>query len=730
MKKITKYSIPEHTQKLLEARRYKDCITLLRRHLTENPLPGALNRLSQAESTYRYLLEYFTHGLVDPGRDDMLAGIRLELGLIAQKLDMEEKTTDSPDIFFSILRMCRLRPSKIDDCISRLSELKAIADLALASGQYPTEIMTQIEEQEEKLFNILWTADSLTKNDYKKIVDAIKESIIPFTSSALCIAATGLYLMNYYSGDAMRMLCELSSDPDFKISARALSTLILALSRWRSLASDDRILIKELSVLTDVEGLSSKIRTVVKTAVRTRDTDRISRKMQREVIPGLMQFGPDIIKKLKKSSEEASFSDLEGNPEWEEILRKSGLEDKLRELTEMQSDGADVMMVAFSNLKGFPFFRYVRNWMLPFTIQHPMLKQLHLIDNASITSMLEMSGLMCDSDKYSFAFSLASMPEAQRNMMLSQMQAQSEQMKEQMEDLLLLKSNMKFEEETTRYFRDLYRFHKLFSKRAEFFDPFASAIDFINIPIVANVMMQDDIAAISEFYFKRGYYSEALPLLQSVAKADSGTPHIWEKIGFCFEKQPNGNKEAIESYMKAQLFNSESRWIAKRLGICYRRESDYRNAVEYIRMAMPADGSYDHKLTLLLSDILAQTEKWEESLNELYRVNYECPDDPEVLRRMSQCAFRMGDLEKSKSFLQSIPTINLSEEDYRLKGHIAFLRKNMEEALTFYKRTVRPNDEKRLWKSLILSDADILEGLGASRTDLILLLETLSYALE
>lgn len=147
-------------------------------------------------------------------------------------------------------------------------------------------------------------------------------------------------------------------------------------------------------------------------------------------------------------------------------------------------------------------------------------------------------------------------------------------------------------------------------------------------------------------------------------------------------------------------------------------------------MAMPTDGVYDHKLSLLLADILAQAEKWEEALNELYRVNYECPDDPDVLRRMARCAFRLGDLDKSIGFLSSIPTINLSEEDYRLKGHIAFLRKEMEEAFTFYKQTVRPNDEKRLWKSLILSDADILEGLGASRTDLILLLETLSYALE
>ncbi len=90
----------------------------------------------------------------------------------------------------------------------------------------------------------------------------------------------------------------------------------------------------------------------------------------------------------------------------------------------------------------------------------------------------------------------------------------------------------------------------------------------------------------------------------------------------------------------------------------------------------------------------------------------------------------MADLDKAESLIKMIPNISLSEEDYRLMGHIAFLRKNMEEAARLYKLTVRPNDEKRLWKSQIISDIDILMQLGASRSDLMLLLESLTYSLE
>lgn len=731
MAEKTKYTLSEHLQQLLDAGRYKDSFTLMRKRLVEVPIPGALNQLSQAESTYRYMLDYFTKGLEDPGRDSMLADIRFSLRNIAQRLEKEAQVSDSPDLYYSTLRMCRLRPTDLQASVAKIIELKANADLALSAGQYPDEVMSGLESEEEKIFNTLWTSDQLKEADFRVISESIMNEALPFTTAALAISATGLSLMRFYNRDAMLLLCTLATSTDFRISSRALATLVLALNRWRKTAADDSRLAGALSVLLDMEGMSRKIISVVKTVIRTRDTDRVSRKLEREVIPGLMQFGPDIIEKMKKQTEDSSFADLEANPEWEELLRNSGLEEKLRELTEMQSDGADVMMVAFSNLKGYPFFRQVRNWMLPFSVQHPALRKLHSIDDNGLTSLLEMSGMMCDSDKYSFAFSLTSMPETQRKVVLSQMKAHTEQMKENMQEYKLLKAGMEFDDELTRYFRDLYRFHKLFAKRAEFYDPFAETLDFTTVPVVEEVMdSTDDLAAVAEFYFKRGYYADALPLLQSVARASSLTPHVWEKIGFCLEKQPNGNKEAIEAYMKAQLFNPESRWLAKRLGICYRREQDYLNAVDYLRMALPEDGSFDRTLSLLITDTLMEAGRWEEALNELYRVDYESPDDPEVLRRMARCAFRSGDMDKCNKLLNSIPILALAEEDYRMLGHVAFLEKNFEDAARRYRQTVRPNDDKRLWKSQILTDVDIIENLGGSRSDLLLLLESLAYSLE
>ncbi|MDE5841255.1 MAG: hypothetical protein K2H49_10095, partial [Muribaculaceae bacterium] len=110
--------------------------------------------------------------------------------------------------------------------------------------------------------------------------------------------------------------------------------------------------------------------------------------------------------------------------------------------------------------------------------------------------------------------------------------------------------------------------------------------------------------------------------------------------------------------------------------------------------------------------------------------DYETPGDPEVNRRMALCSFHMSDHDSAGNRMGMISNIDMTESDYRLLGHIAFLKRNMEEASRFYRLTVRPNDEKRLWKSQILADLDMLTALGASRSDLILLLESIAYSLE
>lgn len=724
-------TLSEQTFELIEAGRYKDAVTLLRRRVGITPVPGLLGRLNQAESTYRYLLQYFAQGAEDPGRERMLGEIRRALLEVADKLERETLASDSSESYFATLRMMRMRHVDVMAAIESISENNSLAELSISVGNYPMRVMAQIEDEEGRIFDALWVGESVTPELYREMATAMKKGSIPFSTSSLILASAGLGLLKYYNHDAIMMLCDVAAAEDPALAARACVNLVLALDRWHKRLAGDSAIDSRLESLLEVEGMPTRLRTVIFSLIKTRDTDRVSQKMQKEVIPGLMQFGPDILKKMKDNLKESSFSDIEGNPEWEELLRNSGLEDKLRELTEMQSDGADVMMAAFSNMKGYPFFRQLRNWMLPFSIHHTLLRSIQSIDDSAIASVLEMNGMMCDSDKFSFAFSLAGMPEMQRKLVISQMKAQIEQMREQLKQLEMLKSGHEFEDEVTRYCRDLYRFYKLYPKRAEFFDPFSQFVGFQTIPVLGgSIMSVEDISTVAEFYFKRGYYSDAYPLLVRMSELVPGTQHVWEKIGFCLEKMQTSDRMAVEAYMKAQLFNPDSKWISRRLGLCYRRMGDYRNAVDYLKMSLPEDNTFDRRVSLMIADTLMASAKWDEALKELYRVEYETPGDAGVIRRMAVCAFRSMDFDKALSLLESISRIDLSEEDYRLMGHISFLRRDLQEAMRNYRMTVRPNDKRRLWKTNILSDMDMLEKMGASKSEMILLLEAMAYSLE
>lgn len=731
MKETTRYTIPEQTRLLITSGRIKDAMTFLRRRLTENPQPGVLTQLSRLENTYKYMLEYLAQGGSDPGRESVLSEIRTGLLDIADTLQLENDSLDSSDLFYSTLRFSRLRPADLEDTIATVIGANAEASLAQSVGSDPTAQISKAENAEGQIFDMIWTGVGMTTEKWNAIDENLRISDIGLQTAAVAISAAYLGLMRYYSRERIFLLADAATSSDPRVAARGIVSLVLAISVWGARISDDRKVTDRLRALLDIPGMDRRFKFATLATVYQRDTDKVSSKMRNELMPGLMQFGPDIMNKLKDASRTSSLTDLEENPEWEHLLHESGLDKKLQELTELQMNGADVLMMAFSNLKSFPFFRQIRNWFLPFDMRHSNLSAAVANTDERLLDMMNLNTVMCDSDKYSYALSLLQMPASQRSAMMDQMGAQAQQMKEMMADKSIAEGDSMFEASAVRYVRDLYRFHKLFPKHSEFTDPFGIAVPLLSAPVLSDVTKDpENVMAAADFLFRRGYHADALPLLQYLSVYAPEYPRVWEKIGFCLEKtSPDSPKDAVEAYMKAQLFNPDSKWLSRRLAICYRRLGRYPDAIEAILNAMPDEG-YDEKLTLMLSDIQMESERWADAMKNLYRADYETPGKSEVMRRMARCAMHLKDFEKAEELLTSISPLEMSEEDRRMLGHIALLRGDVTSAMARYRSTVRPNDEKRLWKSLILGDADMLEQLGADRSQLILILEALSYSLE
>ena len=88
-------------------------------------------------------------------------------------------------------------------------------------------------------------------------------------------------------------------------------------------------------------------------------------------------------------------------------LRCSRMEATMRRMQDMQKEGIDVFYHGFSQIKRYPFFYDISNWLVPFFHQHPDIAQfVSKQEGLHFLSKVFASNAFCNSDKYSFVIAL------------------------------------------------------------------------------------------------------------------------------------------------------------------------------------------------------------------------------------------------------------------------------------------------------------------------------------
>lgn len=125
--------------------------------------------------------------------------------------------------------------------------------------------------------------------------------------------------------------------------------------------------------------------------------------------------------------------------------------EKIRELGELQMEGADTYMGTFAQLKTFPFFQQAAHWFYPFSTQisevASILPSGNDKGNNLIRHLLELP-MFCNSDRYSFCFTFMTIPQVQQNIVTSQLAEQDLHLNESIEQLV--NENRKGEKPTSR----------------------------------------------------------------------------------------------------------------------------------------------------------------------------------------------------------------------------------------------------------------------------------------
>ncbi|MBD5355500.1 MAG: hypothetical protein HDR88_00600 [Bacteroides sp.] len=721
-------SLHEKIDHLLDTSNLHETFKLLRRQLSTQNNPLLQDKLNTLEETYKYMIHYMVEGYNDIGRDAMISDIIEQLHMVNDSIERNKTMIDSPNVYSATRRFENLRKSTLNQ---HLEDYRAAHSKALlaAGTEGSLSIIKDADTALSSLFSYIWTMYGSSAEEYKQLKNAISSPDFPFEAKSQIISALLLGNLTYYDRNALLTLIDIyDTDADERLTARVLVAITLIIAAHPNRVKQDKKLNARLTLWKDSIITYRRLREVIMNVIRSRDTQRISSKMQNEVLPELMKLRPEMLSRLKDITSEADLEMLDVNPEWEELLSRNGLGDKLKELTEMQMDGGDVMMMAFSNLKGYPFFNTVSNWFLPFSISHSEIQSLNADILEGMSLLLEMQGVICDSDKYSFALSLATMPEAQRKMMTGKMGEQMAQLKEALADKRLKSSLPVFDAEVTLYMRDIYRFFKLYPKRNEFYDPFAKPLDFMNLPIVAEVLDDEEILnLVGEFYFKRGYYAEALPILLRQDSAMGADPLRWEKIGYCYNSLQN-IEQAITWYKKAELLNPDSQWLVKKLALCNRLLNRFDEASEYYTKALISTPD-NYSLQMSAGNCLLEAGNLKEAMSHFYHADYLKPGKPATLRAIAWGELLNGNMEKSISYYDRITLLpEATQADFINLGHAYYLSGNIKKGVENYTKSItRPGGNIETFEKEMLGDMDMLEKSGKQPAEIRLLIDKVKY---
>lgn len=641
------------------------------------------DKLKRLQETYKYMLHYWSEGVEDSNRKNLLFDLKEDLYRLNDSIEFELRLADDYSIYFEQRRIFDTTNKNLSTTLSDYYSTLREYSVMIESNQYDKSLAEKMENITTDIFNYLWLTPFISTEDDLSIRELLNDNTINKNHKSFISSALLLGELAYY--DKKKLLILLDNYIN-RQCLHSLVSIVLIMTMYEDRINSDDAISQRVDLMSQSDKFIGDLKNVVLSLIKTKDTERINKKMRDEVIPEIMKLQPQIINRFKDTDRELDIYSMEGNPEWQDMLEKSGISDKLKELSEMQSDGADVMMIAFSNLKNFDFFSKVSNWLLPFDINNSHLEELQHVNNNNLMTIINNDAMMCDSDRYSFALSICKMPEQQRTIIIQQMDAQISQFNEEKQTSLQLSYQNNESHTITKYVRDIYRFFKLYPRRKNFNDPFSINFDITKLSFLSKYLQNNQlIELIAEFYFSRKYYEDALRLFLILEKKVTDAS-LYQKIAYCYQAEKNIYL-ALKYYKKAEILLSDNLWLIKKIAICNKNLGQYAEAIKYYRKALEYD-SENLKLVMTLGHCLLENNEIDEALQCYYKVEYLDENSSKAIRPIAWCEFLSKHYDKSHQYYTRILNDNPTESDYLNIGHLFLVEGNIKEAINYYKQCV------------------------------------------
>ncbi len=694
------------------------------------------DRLNDLHQNYRFLLQYYITGVEDPERKSVYNKLIAKLFVLDAELREELLFRNSTNFEYTQKRYfpyTKKYKSPAELLISLRyyhSQSILISNLQDSHELEKNRLRSNYETALPELFNIFWLATSYESEEKKLFEQILIDSYPGFLEKSILISALTLNLWRMFDERKMMMLLDACQSENQMVRQRAMVGLSFVMARYNRFLPYFPAIRNRLVLLADDNHVVDNFQTILIQIISTAETEKISKKMQEEILPEMMKISPLLKDKMDPDSLLNSDDWGEENPEWQEMLDKSGISDKLKELSELQMEGADVYMSTFSLLKNFPFFSETSNWFLPFDTKYSTVKELFKPDDNSLISAFVGNNIMCNSDKYSFCLSILQMPESQRGMLKNSFKMEAEQLAELTNDEAILNPNLATKNISKQYIQDLFRFFKLYSKHGDFADMFSYSLS-MHHSFLFDILSNDHDFKISiaEYYFSKSHFIPALELFEEIQHEITPMAALYQKIGYIYQ-QTSQFEKALDAYNKADIIQPDDIWTVRKMALCYRLSGNFEKALEFYHHVDHLKPNQNLVL-MQIAHCFVELRKFKEALNIYFKLDALEGENVKVWRAITWCSFVSGNVKQADYYVSKLIETEPNVQDFMNAAHIAWCQKKHTEAINLYRKTIELHENKHdLFLGAFNEDKSYLIANGIDKDEIPLMLDALLVAVS
>ena len=718
---------------LLENKRLKEALMQLESLLWQCPDWELRTRLEQLQTSYKYMLDYMRQGANDPERWNLYLKMIADAWSIADQSQLLMLDNASSRYYHEI-RRTPVSPELANYGIRTILHiLESFNDDLAVSGLLSDKNMDAVLKRHEDTLKFMfvrtWANSEWTAQDEEDAQAMLTSELLPGDDLCLFVSAVTMSLMECFDLRKITWMLDAYHHTNVNVNQRALVGVMIIFYIYRNRLTIYPELINRVVLMDEDLEFRNNVVRIYRQMLLCQETEKIDKKMREEIIPEMLK-NVSSMKNMRFGLDENDEENDDKNPDWEDAFERSGLGDKLREMNELQLEGADVYMSTFSALKSYPFFREVHNWFYPFSKQQSdVLKSLKKAGNqgSSLLDLILQSGFFSNSDKYSLFFTIHQLPQMQQDIMLSQL---SEQQVSEVAELSNAETLKQLNERpgtvSNQYLHDLYRFFKLSVRRHEFRDIFKEKLDLHLVPALDHLLYWEyELLPIADFYISKERWDEAIELfeeiLETTGKFEEENAEYYQKFGYALQKRKR-YAEAIQAYLKADLLKPDNIWNNRHLATCYRLNRDYQAALTYYKKVEEAAPD-DANATFYIGNCLAEMGQHEEALNYFFKLDFIENNSVRAWRGIGWCSFINRKYEQAMKYYEKIMAHKPLAIDYMNAGHVAWVMGDIQKAASFYEKAITVCGNREQFLDMFHKDKGSLLKQGIREEDMPLMLD-------